>query len=464
MPPPTPAPLSAQIRELAQAAGFDLVGLTPAVRPGGFDQLVEWIARGYHGEMEYIPNRLDAYGDPQRVLPGARTVLALAVNHHTLAPPAVSADPPTPLGRVARYAWGDLDYHTLLRARLRQLITTLHTLLPTARARGVVDTAPVLERDFARAAGLGWFGKNTLLINRHQGSWLFLAAILLDVEVDCDLPFEHDHCGTCTRCLDVCPTQAFPEPRVLDARRCISYLTIELRGNIPRELRAGVGDWLFGCDLCQEVCPWNRRAPLSTDPVWNSRHPAGRVAVLDWLSLTDVELANHLADTPLSRPGPAGIRRNAALVAGNSHDPRCVPTLFAQRTHGDVAVRRAAAWALGEAGDHHTLPLLAEWLASESDPAVREELQLAAEHLGNRLASPSHSNPSHSSPSHSSPCHTAIPITDRRVTDASGPTRSPGGSPRGDPSFDAGSRTGPAPAEPIPMAEPPEGRTGSPPV
>jgi epoxyqueuosine reductase len=407
----TPAECSVQLRQLAREAGFDLVGITPAVRPGGFDHLVDWIAHGYHGEMDYIPRRLDAYGDLNRVLPGARSVLALGVNYftppeaaphttpHTAtetpsapgwdAPPrssaASAASLPIP-GRVARYAWGPTDYHDLLRARLKRLITSLRTVLPQAHARGVVDTAPVLERDFAQRAGLGWFGKNTLLINRPLGSWLFLAAVLLDVEVEYDAPFAHDHCGTCTRCLDICPTDAFPAPRVLDARRCISYLTIELRGNIPLELRSGVEDWLFGCDLCQEVCPWNRKAPSTSDPAWSPRHAAGVVEVLEWLSLSDADLTARLEGTPLARPTAVGIRRNAAIVAGNSHDARCAPLLFAQRTHGDVAVRRAAAWALGQAGTSETFALIEAWEAIETDSDVREELAQATTTLRGRLA------------------------------------------------------------------------------
>ncbi|MFM8286967.1 MAG: tRNA epoxyqueuosine(34) reductase QueG [Planctomycetaceae bacterium] len=410
----SPAHVSGELRRLARDAGFDLVGLTPARRPPGFEHLVDWLAHGYHGELEYIPRRLPAYGELDHVLPGARTVLALAVNY--LSAPAAPPDPTPPAswpaspesdsaplpnspllnapllsppavaGRVARYAWGSGDYHDLLRARLHRLITRIRTLLPHVRARGVVDTAPVLERDFAQQAGLGWFGKNTLLINRPLGSWTFLAAVLLDVEVEYDAPFTSDHCGTCTRCLDICPTDAFPAPHVLDARRCISYLTIELRGNIPQELRAGVGDWLFGCDLCQEVCPWNRRAPLSSDPAWSARHPDGLVDVLEWLALTDEQLAARLVGTPLERPGVAGVRRNAAIVAGNSHDARCIPLLYAQRGQGDVAVRRAAAWGLGQVGTADTFSLLTAWLGEEADPEVRDELRQAETALRERLA------------------------------------------------------------------------------
>ena len=185
----------------------------------------------------------------------------LAANYRTTDP-----SPPAPLaGRVSWYAWNDADYHALLRERLAKLADFLHEQRPGCRTRGTIDTAPLLERDFARAAGLGWFGKNTMLINKRQGSWIFLAGLLTDVDLVPDEPHETSHCGTCTRCLDACPTEAFPEPYVLDARKCIAYLTIELSGAIPADARESMGEWLFGCDICQDVCPWNKKAPLKND-------------------------------------------------------------------------------------------------------------------------------------------------------------------------------------------------------
>lgn len=367
---------TAAIRAAAQAIGFELVGITPAVTPSGFSRLVEWIAEGHHATMEYIPRRLDAYRDPGKVLPGARSVIALAINYNhagitrssqTTSPPLQSRpesptsdqrrlhesssptshtanrNPPRPdaagtqvidarstepvLGRVARYAHPERDYHDTIRARLRRLVDEIETAVPSAKARGVIDTAPVLERDFATQAGLGWIGKNTMLIHKGLGSWLFLAAVLVDVELEYDEPHASRHCGTCTRCLEVCPTGAFAGPYVLDARRCISYLTIESRELPPEELRRGMGDWLFGCDLCQEVCPWNRRAPLTTSPDFE---PVPGLSALDprrLLTLTPDEFQAEFGKTPLSRPGWWGLRRNALVVLGNTGSAADLPLL-----------------------------------------------------------------------------------------------------------------------------------------
>jgi epoxyqueuosine reductase len=339
---------AAAIRTAAHAAGFDLVGITPAVTPAGFAHLVEWIAHGYHGAMEYIPRRLDAYRDPGRVLPGARSVIALGLNHHAASatsPPSAEASPPLP-ARVARYALPPVDYHDVIRGRLRTFIRQISQLVPQSKARGVIDTAPVLERDFARAAGLGWFGKNTLLIHKRLGSWLFLAAVLVDVELEYDAPHTASHCGTCTRCLDACPTQAFPAPHVLDARRCISYLTIESRELPPAELRAGMGEWLFGCDVCQEVCPWNRRAPHSTDPQFQPHLPAMGLDPRLFLTLTPDEFSARFGQTPLARPGWWGLRRNALVVLGNTGTTADLPLL--RSLPADPTLQPLVEWAIAE--------------------------------------------------------------------------------------------------------------------
>lgn len=340
---------TAAIRVAAHGVGFELVGITPAVTPAGFPRLVEWIAQGCHGTMDYIPRRIDAYRDPGRVLPGARSVIALAINHNPQSPSdtpsggktgqqdqvaitpshrsagecssGAASQAATPGARIARYAQPVRDYHEVIRPRLRRLVGDIATIIPGAKARGVIDTAPVLERDFATQAGLGWIGKNTMLINKRLGSWLFLAAILVNAELDYDEPHHTSHCGTCTRCLEVCPTQAFTAPYMLDARRCISYLTIESRDLPPEELRQGMGDWLFGCDLCQEVCPWNRRAPQATTPDFL---PVPELASLDprrLLRLSEAEFEAAFAPTPLARPGWWGLRRNALVVLGNTGTP-----------------------------------------------------------------------------------------------------------------------------------------------
>lgn len=237
--------------------------------------------------------------------------------------------------KIARYARGP-DYHEVLRSKLKQLLNWIQSERPECRGRGVVDTAPLLERDFARRAGLGWIGKNTMLINKHRGSYFFLGALLLDLELTPDAPHTGFHCGTCTACLDACPTHAFTEPGLLDARKCISYLTIELRGSMPGELRAGVGDWLFGCDVCQEVCPWNRQddsQPELVDPI-------------EMLSLSESGFRRRFGGTALERTRRRGLVRNAAIVLGNVGDERALPALRDSLSDNDAAVREAVDWAI----------------------------------------------------------------------------------------------------------------------
>ena len=313
-----PDPLTAALKAKAADLGFALCGVAPAARPDTLDHLHAWLDAGMHGEMGYLDRRRDAYAHPSGVLPGVKSVVMLATSYHTEDPPAAT-DPPPGFGKVARYARGGVDYHGLLRDRMRPLAALLHEAHPGGRTRAVVDTAPLLERDFARRAGLGWFGKNTLLLNKHAGSYLLLSALLTDAVLDYDPPHESAHCGTCTACLDACPTDAFTAPHVLDARKCIAYLTIELKGDepIPDDLKDGCGDWLFGCDVCQEVCPWNNKATRTTDPAFTPREdlaPADATAIA---AMTDEEIEERFAGTPLVRPGPAGLRRNAANVLRN---------------------------------------------------------------------------------------------------------------------------------------------------
>jgi len=284
-------------------------------------------------------------------------------------------DPPASVpGRVAKYAQGSADYHDVLKGMLRELAEFLHEHRPGCRTRGVVDTAPLVERDFARLAGLGWFGKNTMLINKRAGSWLFLAALLTDVELSPDEPHNTSHCGTCTRCLDVCPTDAFPEPYVLDARRCISYLNIELRGPMPAELREGVGDWLFGCDLCQDVCPWNNKAPTTDRPEFQPSDDLSPADAVEILQMDEAAFRERFRHTPLSRPKRAGLLRNAAIVLGNSGRAEAVQPLIRTLQDREPLVRGAVAWALGNLGGEAARTALRNRLAVEKDNTVRGEL------------------------------------------------------------------------------------------
>ncbi|MGE5195005.1 MAG: tRNA epoxyqueuosine(34) reductase QueG, partial [Deltaproteobacteria bacterium] len=334
-----PPGLGAALKTEARRLGFELVGIAPAVTPAGIHDFVEWLDRGYAGQMEYLERREEAYAHPKHVLDGARSVVMLGINYNTR-PPARREDDrreeagsargrgagddhstPAVPARIARYALGSADYHDVIREKLRDLAQFLRREAPGAKARGVVDTAPLLERDFAQLAGLGWFGKNTMLINRRLGSWFFLAALLVDIALEYDDPHAASHCGTCTRCLEACPTKAFVEPYVLDARRCIAYLTIEHRGPIPEELHAGMGDWLFGCDICQEVCPWNTKAPVTSEPALQPQPDLQTVDAAELLTLTEEEFRRRFGATALARPGREGLVRNATIVAANAASP-----------------------------------------------------------------------------------------------------------------------------------------------
>ncbi len=344
------AALTEQLKSLGTELGFSKVGIAPAVTPTGFHRLLDWISNGYAADMQWVERRKDAYEHPNGVMPGTRSVIMAAMNYHDGTP---GEDAPNSdesgdkLPRIARYASGSADYHDVLKPLLKQMGDLIKRNIPNAKTRVVIDTAPLLERDFGRLAGLGWFGKNTMLISRDIGSWFFLGAVLTDVELNYDDAVEQTYCGTCTRCLDVCPTQAFPEPGVLDARRCISYLTIEHRHEpIPMELRDGIGEWLFGCDLCQDVCPWNRFAPEETLPEFQSQPKLTHIDCRALLRMSDDDFNREFGDTPLSRPGRSGILRNAAIVLGNLGDRSALPELHDAANDRDPLIADAAVWAI----------------------------------------------------------------------------------------------------------------------
>jgi epoxyqueuosine reductase len=364
--------LTLDLKREARRLGFALAGVCPAVTPEGVSRFHEWLACGYAGTMDYLPSRAAAYAHPRHVLDGARSLVVLAFNYRTVEPQV----PQPGRGRVSRYAWGG-DYHDVVRDRLGQLARFLAVRSPQARVRGVVDTAPLLEREFARLAGLGWIGKNTLLLNKDVGSWFFLAALVTDLELDYDQPHETDHCGTCRACLDACPTDAFVAPYVLDARRCISYLTIELGEPIPPELRPSMGDWLFGCDVCQEVCPWNHKAPLSDESRFQ---PLADMTTLDLVELFELDEAAFRArfrHTPLWRPKRRGLLRNAAIVLGNGRPPQAVGALVRGLNDDEPLVRGACAWALGRYDDVRARQALHDRLQRENDAEVRLEIEAA---------------------------------------------------------------------------------------
>jgi epoxyqueuosine reductase len=340
--------LEARLKDQARALGFSLVGIARAAEADGFARLSDWLSRGFAGEMAYMHRHAAARRHPSAVLPEVRSVVMVGMEYGErrqasgsrlqedkssgLKPKACSLQ-----SRISRYARGP-DYHLVLRDRLNCLLAWVREQVPARVGRGVVDTAPLLERDFARRAGLGWIGKNTMLINKRRGSYFFLGALLLDLDLTPDEPHVAEHCGTCTACLDACPTAAFAGPGWLDARKCISYLTIELRTPMPEELRPGVGDWLFGCDVCQEVCPWNRKdasEPESVDAV-------------EILRLTDDEFRRRYKGTAIERTRRRGLVRNAAVVLGNTGDERALPALEQALGDADPVIRDAAAWAIGQ--------------------------------------------------------------------------------------------------------------------
>lgn len=363
------------LKSAAFELGFAWSGACAAVTPPGYSRLLDWLNAGFAGEMDFIARRREAYRDPGSVMDGAVSLLMLGTNYCTVPPPA---SVPAGSGRVSRYAWGSGDYHDLIWSRLDQLADRAQSLFPGVHARGVVDTAPLMEREFARLAGLGWQAKNTLLVSPTAGSWFFLSALLLDVELDYDAPLDTNHCGTCTACLDACPTKAFVAPHVLDATRCISYLTIELQNPIPRALREGMGDWVFGCDVCQEVCPWNRFSTSSGVPEFQPGN-GGQLPLAGLFFWSEEEFRSHFRKTPLWRPRRRGLLRNAAIVLGNQRDPSALPAL--ERGLGDTEslVRGASAWAMGRIGGRSCREILQQRAATESDCVVRQEIADALE-------------------------------------------------------------------------------------
>ncbi|MEM6929157.1 MAG: tRNA epoxyqueuosine(34) reductase QueG [Myxococcota bacterium] len=343
---------------VAHDTGFHVVRFA-AVRPTPrADALDRWLARGQQADMHWLARQREVRRDPRVRAPWARTAMVLAVHHHHARPP----DPGGRTGLVARYAWGR-DYHNLMGKRLRKLLTRLRR--DGRRAWGGVDTAPIQERSWAAAAGLGFTGKHTLQIEVGRTSWMLLGVVMIDAEVTPDAPLRRDHCGSCQRCLDICPTEAFRGPWDLDARACIAYWTIEARGVIPRSLRPRFGRWVFGCDLCQEACPHNHAPPEPDEP---DLLPRNAWLDLDALLRTpDAALLDRFTGTPLRRPGAAGLKRNALVVLGNLGDDGAVDAIREALEHPSPVVRATAVWALDRLGAPTPL--------TDPDPAVRAEIQ-----------------------------------------------------------------------------------------
>ncbi len=333
--------LAARLKAEAIRLGFDRVGIAPAVTPTGYGHYQGWLRDGCEAGMSYMRTRQAARAHPDSILPGVRSIVVGAMIYGERTDP--SDDPRR--GRVARYARG-ADYHAVLWSKLDALLAWLRVERPGVRGRSVADTAPLLERDFARLAGLGWIGKNTMLINRSIGSFTVLGSLLVDAELDYDPPHATDHCGTCTRCLDACPTGAFDGPNRLDANRCLSYWTIEHRGAIPEEFAANLGGWAFGCDICQDVCPWNRKAPDGREPALAGRAEWTDPDLIAWLEMDAEALRLRIKGTALSRTKRVGLVRNAALILGSRLVHEAVPALRRLLDDEDEGIRAAASWAL----------------------------------------------------------------------------------------------------------------------
>ncbi|TWU47433.1 Epoxyqueuosine reductase [Rubripirellula tenax] len=363
-------PLTDSIHQAAEDEGFVLWGVAPAIDSTGHADLVRWIDAGYAGQMQYFADRVDAYRHPRGVLTGAKSVVVLAFPY----PARSHHDTAIGHGKVARYAWSGIDYHDVIHPKLKRVCRIISDTSPDANARGIVDTAPLMEREIAQLAGLGWRGKNTLLLHRTRGSYFFLACVLTDIELPSSQPMATAHCGTCTACLQACPTDAFVRPGVLDASRCISYLTIEHRGAIDVALRPGIGEWVFGCDVCQEVCPWNRKPARRDDrPV----QPMETLDLVELFSLTDDQFHARYRKSPLWRTRRRGMLRNAAIVIGNQKHAASVPALSTGLADEDPVVRGAAAWALGQIGTGEAIEHLRDRLAMEKDPDVIIEVTAA---------------------------------------------------------------------------------------
>ncbi len=342
--------LATLIKGWAREAGFDLAGIASVRQHPELARFPEWIAAGRAGEMKYLESR-DERGELRRgsltsTFPWARSVIVCAINYNTAHPYSTEVNNPGH-GWISRYAWSRDDYHDSVLRRLRELearVKRIDAENGPVETLSYVDTGPVVERVFAKYAGVGWIGKNTCVINQQSGSWLFLGVIVTSLELPVDAPAP-DRCGTCTRCIEACPTDALIAPYELDSNKCISYLTIEKRGSIPDEMRTGIGHQVFGCDICQDVCPWNRKAPATANPEFQPREGLVNPA-LAWLAeISEEEFREKFRGSPVKRAKRSGLRRNALIAIGNSPDKHLLNVAERASNDPDPVVSEAAQWA-----------------------------------------------------------------------------------------------------------------------
>ncbi|MGH7492377.1 MAG: tRNA epoxyqueuosine(34) reductase QueG [bacterium] len=337
------AALTQKLKAYASALGCDLVGVAPVRAFQELDFFPEWLAAGYAGEMEYLQRQLPKRLDPCQILPDAKSVVVIGVNYHSDHPLSTALEDDE-RGWISRYAWGE-DYHHMLAEKLEKLDAFLRNeAAPDYQSKYYADTGPVLDRVFAKYAGLGWFGKNTNLINQRMGSWFFIGELITNLVLEIDAP-PPDRCGTCRRCLDACPTNAFVAPYVLDSKRCISYLSIELRGAIPEELRPDMGHHVFGCDICQDVCPWNRKAPVTKEPAFMPRENMFAPALAELAELDEPAFRARFRRSPLKRAKWRGFMRNVLVAMGNSGQKQYRRIIVRFLGHTDGMLAETAAWA-----------------------------------------------------------------------------------------------------------------------
>jgi epoxyqueuosine reductase len=379
--------LSSQVKQAAQHLGFELVGISPVKPPPHERSFAQWLRDGFAGELGYMKRTESLRREPRELVPWAVSVISVGLNYYKPLPRPESMK--NNRGWISRYAWGD-DYHDVMRAKLKALhdrISDLHGA--SVQGRAFVDSGPVLERDFAGVAGLGWIGKNTQLISPKRGSWFFLGELFVDLPLVYDRPMR-DRCGRCELCLKACPTSAFVGPYLLDARRCISYLTIELKGWMPRHLRPLLGNHIFGCDICQEVCPYNVKAEETAEKAFGPRAGLHAPQLIPLLSLSEAEFRQRFRGSPILRAKRRGFLRNVAVALGNTGSIEAVAALIHALDDQEPLVRGHAAWALGQIGSASALEALQRRLSLETDSDVCAEIDAAMNCLSNntRAAQP----------------------------------------------------------------------------
>jgi epoxyqueuosine reductase len=370
--------LSSRVKEEARRLGFELVGIS-AVKPAPHElSFAQWLREGFAGELDYMKRTELLRCDPHTLVPWAVSIVSVGMNYYTsFSRPEPSREP---RGWISRYAWGD-DYHDLMKGKLEALLGRVRELHDgPVEGRAFVDSGPVLERDFAGVAGLGWIGKNTHLISPKKGSWFFLGELFLDLSLAYDRPLR-DRCGKCNLCLTACPTGAFVGPYLLDARRCISYLTIELKGWMPRPLRPLVGNHVFGCDICQEVCPYNVKAQATQEAAYLPRPGLHAPELIPLLSLDKDEFRRRFRGSPIARAKRRGFLRNVAVALGNSKSREAIPALIHALNDEEPLVRGHAAWALGQIGSRSAVTALRGRLQIENDAEVHSEIDDAIQTL-----------------------------------------------------------------------------------